>query len=302
MMIDRIKQLKQEKQAVILAHYYQKPDVQDVADYIGDSLELSRIAANTSAKIIVFCGVNFMAETAKILSPDKKVLLPVADAGCPMAMMINEEKLKEYKKRNPDRIVICYVNSYASVKALADVCVTSSNAEKIILRFKDQKILYIPDKNLGLYLKDKYQLDIDVWPGFCCIHNNLKPEHVLEMRKLHPQAKVLIHPEAPLAVLKLADYVGSTSGIIRYASSTPDKEFIIGTEEGILHPLKRQNPGKQFYLLNQGLLCRNMKKTALSDVLQALETETHEIIVEESVRLAARRSLDLMMEWSQDHA
>ncbi|MDD3113340.1 MAG: quinolinate synthase NadA [Candidatus Izemoplasmatales bacterium] len=302
MLIEKIKQLKQEKQAVILAHYYQRPEVQDVADYIGDSLDLSRIAAKTNAKIIVFCGVNFMAETAKILSPDKKVLLPVADAGCPMAMMINEKKLREYKQQHPDRVVICYVNSYASVKALSDVCVTSSNAEKIIRRFQHQKICYVPDKNLGLYLKEKYQLDLETWPGYCCIHNNLKPEQVQEMRHLHPNAKVLIHPEAPLEVLRLADYVGSTSGIIRTATESADQEFIIGTEEGILYPLRQKNPEKKFYLLNKGLLCRNMKKTTLPDVLRSLETETHEIIVEESVRIQARRSLDLMLEWSQEDA
>ncbi|MFA6791259.1 MAG: quinolinate synthase NadA [Candidatus Izemoplasmatales bacterium] len=302
MLIEKIKQLKQEKQAVILAHYYQRPEVQDVADYIGDSLDLSRIAAKTNAKIIVFCGVNFMAETAKILSPDKKVLLPVADAGCPMAMMINEKKLREYKQQHPDRVVICYVNSYASVKALSDVCVTSSNAEKIIRRFQHQKICYVPDKNLGLYLKEKYQLDLETWPGYCCIHNNLKPEQVQEMRHLHPNAKVLIHPEAPSEVLRLADYVGSTSGIIRTATESADQEFIIGTEEGILYPLRQKNPEKKFYLLNKGLLCRNMKKTTLPDVLRSLETETHEIIVEESVRIQARRSLDLMLEWSQEDA
>jgi quinolinate synthase len=299
MMEDKIRQLKAEKDAIILAHYYQRPEVQDVADYIGDSLDLSRIAERTEAKMIVFCGVNFMAETAKILSPEKKVLLPVADAECPMAMMINENQLKAYKEKHPERKVICYVNSYASIKALADVCVTSSNAEKIIMRYKDEKILYIPDRNLGLYLKDKYHLDLEVWPGFCCIHNNLRPEDVMAMRKAHPAAKVLIHPEAPLDVLKLADYVGSTSGIIQYASQSQDKEFVIGTEEGILHPLQKQNPDKIFYLLHKGLLCRNMKKTFLPDVVRALETETYEITIEATTMNAARKSLQRMLEWSR---
>jgi quinolinate synthase len=197
MLKDDILKLKQEKNAIILAHYYQDADIQDVADYVGDSLELSKIAAKTSAKMIIFCGVNFMAETAKILSPDKLVILPVKEAKCPMAMMVTKEKLIENTTKHPDRVVIRYVNSYADVKAESDVCVTSSNAEKIIMAYKDRKILYIPDKNLGLYLKDKYNLDIEVWPGFCCIHNNLKVDDVVSMKAKYPKAEVLIHPEAP---------------------------------------------------------------------------------------------------------
>jgi len=298
MLKDDILKLKKEKNAVILAHYYQDSDIQDVADYVGDSLELSKIAAKTDASIIVFCGVNFMAETAKILSPEKKVLLPVKEAKCPMAMMVTAEKLAEYKLLHPDRVVICYVNSYADVKAMSDVCVTSSNAEKIILTYKDRKILYIPDKNLGLYLKDKYHLDIEVWPGFCCIHNNLKPKDVLSMKEAHPNALVLIHPEAPLEVLKLADYVGSTRGIVEYASSSPQNEFIIGTEEGILHPLRKRNPNKTFHLLHQGLSCFDMKLTRLEDVYTALRDETFEIIVPEDVRIKAYESLKKMLEMS----
>jgi len=298
MLKDDILKLKKEKNAVILAHYYQESDVQDIADYVGDSLELSKIAAKTDASIIVFCGVNFMAETAKILSPTKKVLLPVKEAKCPMAMMVTANKLAEYKKKNPDRVVICYVNSYAEVKAISDVCVTSSNAEKIIMAYKDQKILYIPDKNLGLYLKDKYHLDIEVWPGFCCIHNNLMPKDVLKMKEAHPNALVLIHPEAPLEVLKLADYIGSTKGIVEYASSSTHQEFIIGTEEGILHPIRKRNPQKTFHLLSQGLSCFDMKLTRLEDVYTALKDETFEIIVPEDIRIKAYESLKKMLEMS----
>ena len=298
MLKDDILKLKEEKNAIILAHYYQDADIQDIADYVGDSLELSKIAAKTAAKMIIFCGVNFMAETAKILSPDKKVILPVKEAKCPMAMMVTKEKLIEYKAKNPDRVVICYVNSYADVKALSDVCVTSSNAEKIIMAYKDRKILYIPDKNLGLYLKDKYHLDIEVWPGFCCIHNNLKIDEVVSMKAKYPSAEVLIHPEAPLAVLRLADFIGSTKGIVEYASHSMNKEFIIGTEEGILHPLQKRNPEKVFHLLSPGLSCFDMKLTRLIDVYTALRDETYEITVPEDVRIKAYESLKKMLEMS----
>ena len=298
MIQDEIRRLKTEKKAVILAHYYQDKAVQDVADFIGDSLELSKIAARTDADTIVFCGVNFMAETAKILSPSKKVLLPVKEAKCPMAMMVDAPSLKKYKEEHPDRVVICYVNSYADVKALSDVCVTSANAEKIIMNYKDQKMLYVPDRNLGIYLRDKYHLDIEVWPGFCCIHNNLKVAQVLEMREKHPEALVLIHPEAPLKVLKQADFIGSTKQIIDYATDSPAHEFIIGTEDGILHPLQKKNPGKRFYLLTSDLRCFDMKLTTIEDVLHALQTDTYEITVPADVMDGARRALDRMMEMS----
>jgi quinolinate synthase len=298
MLKDDILKLKKEKNAVILAHYYQDSAIQDIADYVGDSLELSKIAAKTSASIIVFCGVNFMAETAKILAPNKKVLLPVKEAKCPMAMMVTANKLTEYKRNNPERKVICYVNSYADVKALSDICVTSSNAEKIISAYKNEKILYIPDKNLGLYLKDKFQLDLEVWPGFCCIHNNLKPKDVIEMKKNHPNALFLIHPEAPLEVLKLADFIGSTKGIVDFASNSPHNEFVIGTEEGILHSLKTKNPQKDFHLLSQGLSCFDMKLTRLEDVYQSLKDESFEINVPEDIRIKAYESLKKMLEMS----
>lgn len=297
-MKDRIRQLKAEKGAIILAHFYQEPDVQDVADFIGDSLDLSRKASETDAQIIVFCGVNFMAETAKILSPEKKVLLPVYNSSCPMAMMINKRRLLDYKAKNPDRKIICYVNSYAEVKALSDVCVTSSNAEKIITHFQHEKMLYIPDKNLGMYLKDRYDLDIDIWPGYCRVHNNLKVEDVVIARNKHPHAQVLIHPEAPLDVLKQADYVGSTRGILNYAQQSSHQAFVIGTESGMLYPLQKACPGKSFHILKEPMSCVNMKKTRLTDVLRALEEEQYEIHVEEGIRKQAKKALDLMLELS----
>jgi quinolinate synthase len=298
MIQDEIRRLKAEKNAVILAHYYQNPEVQDVADFIGDSLELSKIAARTEASTIVFCGVNFMAETAKILSPSKKVLLPVKEAKCPMAMMVDAPALRKYKEEHPERVIICYVNSYADVKALSDVCVTSANAEKIILNFKDKKMLYVPDKNLGLYLRDKYRLDIEVWPGFCCIHNRLKIAQVVELRAKYPGALVLIHPEAPLKVLKQADFIGSTKQIIDYATASPAREFIIGTEDGILHPLQRQNPNKKFHILTPDLRCFDMKLTTIDDVYLSLKNDTYEITVPDAILADARRALDNMMEMS----
>jgi quinolinate synthase len=299
MIQDEILRLKKIKNAVILAHYYQDAAIQDVADFVGDSLDLSRKAAETDADIIVFCGVNFMAETAKILAPKKKVLLPVKEAKCPMAMMVNEANLKAYKDANPDRVVICYVNSYAAVKALSDVCVTSSNAERIVLRYKDKKILYIPDKNLGNYLKHKYDLDIDLWPGFCCIHNRLTVDDVLFAKQSHPEALVLIHPEAPLEVLKHADFVGSTRQIIEFAAASNAKEFVIGTERGILHALEKAAPGKLFTLLSNDLACFDMRLTRIEDVLHALETETHEITVPQEIMEKAKIALDRMIEWSK---
>ncbi|MGV8058779.1 MAG: quinolinate synthase NadA [Smithellaceae bacterium] len=299
MLRDDILELKKKKHAVILAHYYQDAEVQDIADYVGDSLELSRIAAKTDAEIIVFCGVNFMAETAKILSPDKKVLLPVKEAKCPMAMMISKDELEKYKKEHSERVVICYVNSYAEVKALSDVCVTSSNAEKIISAYKNIKMLYIPDKNLGNYLRDKYHYDIALWPGFCCIHNRMTVAQVYGIKAKYPEALFLVHPEAPLKVVKLADYVGSTKGILEYATKSPAKEFIIGTEKGILHPLQKANPDKTFHILTPELACFDMKLTSLDDVYRSLRDETFEITVLEDVRIKANAALKKMLEMSQ---
>ena len=298
MLIDEIRKLKQEKNAVILAHFYQNDEVQDIADYVGDSLALSKIAASTDADIIVFCGVDFMAETAKILSPNKKVLLPKQNLYCRMAQMVEYDELLAYKKNHPDTIIVTYVNSHANIKALSDVIVTSSNAYKIVKNYANKHIMYVPDKNLGLYLKDKLGYNIDVWPGFCYIHELLTIKNVEKMRQEHPNAKLLIHPEAPLDVLKLADFVGSTKQILDFATNDPHNEFIIGTDKGIIHALEKNNPNKKFYLLSKGLNCGNMKKITLEDVYLALKDEVYEVEVEKDISEKALVALNKMMELS----
>ncbi len=298
MLKEEILRLKKEKNAVILAHFYQNDEVQDIADFVGDSLALSKMAAKTDADIIVFCGVYFMAETAKILSPQKKVLLPKANSLCRMAAMISYDDLLKYKQDNPDRMIVTYVNTRAEIKALSDVIVTSSNAEKIVENFKDRKIMYVPDKNLGLYLKDKSGYDIDVWPGYCYIHEFLTINDVKKLRVKHPDALLLIHPEAPLDVLKKADFVGSTKQILDYATNSDAKEFIIGTDKGIIHALKKSNPNKEFHLLSRGLSCVNMKRINLQDVFDSLNEEKHEIEVEPDIAKKAKVALDLMMRLS----
>ncbi len=298
-LIKEIKHLKKDRKAIILAHYYQPPEVQDIADVVGDSYKLSVTASQTDAKTIVFCGVHFMAETAKILSPEKTVLLPAADAGCPMADTITHEQLKTYKQENPERKVICYVNSTASVKALSDVCVTSSNFERVIDHFKNDPLLYVPDKNLGSYVRRAYNLDMEVWPGFCCIHNNLTLKDVDAMRKAYPDAALIVHPEAPLSVIDEADYVGGTSGLINFAKESNHAHYIVGTEKGLLHQMKKEAPDKRFTVLSEDLKCRNMKKTDLQTVYEALRDNTHEIEVEESIMKDAKKAIDLMMELSR---
>jgi quinolinate synthase len=297
-LFSEIKRLKEEKNAVILAHYYQEGSIQDVADYTGDSLYLSQVASETEADIIVFAGVHFMAETAKILSPNKKVLLPVAEAGCPMAEMVTELRLDAYKKNNPDRVIVCYVNSTAKVKAMSDICVTSSNAEKIIKHYKNDKLLYVPDKNLGTYMREKYNLDMDVWPGFCCIHNDLTTDLVQEMKQKHPNAEFIVHPEAKLEVVKLADFVGSTKGLLNYVIESDHDEFIVGTEEGIIHTMEKHAPNKKFHILTTDLRCYDMKLTTLEDVYLALKEEQFEITVPEEISKKAFVALDKMLKLS----
>lgn len=297
--VEEIKKLKKEKNAVILAHYYQTGDIQDIADYTGDSLKLSIEASKTKADIIVFCGVHFMAETAKILSPDKKVLLPVLEAGCPMANMIDEIRLTKYKEEHPNAKVLCYVNSTAKVKALSDCCVTSSNAEKIINHYiKDNDILYCPDENLAKYVMDKENVKFDAWPGHCCIHNDLTKEQVIKMKEMHPDALFIAHPEARLEVLKMADYVGSTQGLISYVKNSDKKEFIVGTENGIMHQLEKNCPDKKFYILTENLVCYDMKLTKMEDIYNVLVNENNEIFVEEDVRKNAYIALENMLKLS----
>ncbi len=297
-MIEEIKRLKKEKNAVLLAHFYQEGSIQDVADYTGDSLYLSQVASETDADIIVFAGVHFMAETAKILSPDKKVLLPVAEAGCPMAEMVTEIKLENYKKKNPDRKIVAYVNTTAKVKALSDICVTSSNAEKIIKHYKGDKLMYVPDKNLGAYLREKYELDMEVWPGFCCVHNDLTLEHLANAKEKYPNAEFIVHPEAKLELVKKADFVGSTKGLLNYTIESDHDEFIVGTEDGIIHTMQVNSPNKKFHILSPDLKCYDMKLTRLEDVYLALRDEQFEIDVPTETRLKAFEALDKMLKLS----
>jgi quinolinate synthase len=297
-LFNEINRLKKEKNAVILAHYYQEGSIQDIADFTGDSLYLSQVASKTDADIIVFAGVHFMAETAKILSPNKKVLLPVAEAGCPMAEMVTELRLKTYKEKYPERVIVCYVNSTAKVKALSDICVTSSNAETIIKHYKDEKLLYVPDKNLGIYMREKYNLDMEVWPGFCCIHNDLTPKQVNDMKAKYPNAQFIVHPEAKLEVVKMADHIGSTKGLLNYTIESSHNEFIVGTEDGIIHTMKKHSPDKIFHILTPDLRCYDMKLTTLEDVYLALKEEQFEIIVPEEIREKAFIALDKMLKLS----
>ncbi|AZR74658.1 quinolinate synthase [Anoxybacter fermentans] len=291
----RIKELKEKHNAIILAHNYQIEEVQDIADYVGDSFGLSQIAAETDADVIVFCGVHFMAESAKILSPDKKVILPVLDAGCPMADMVDVEGLRELKAKHPGVPVVTYVNSSAAVKAESDVCCTSSNAVEVVNSIDSDTVIFTPDKNLGSYVASKTNKNVIIWEGYCITHHRVEPDEVRKVKEAHPDALVLVHPETRPEVVALADHVDSTAGILRYVRESNHKKFIIGTEMGILHRLKKENPDKEFYILTPKLICANMKKTHLSHVLEALETLSPEIHVPEEIRIKAKRALERML-------
>lgn len=295
-----IQRLKKEKNAVILAHYYQEDEIQDIADYLGDSLNLSQTARNTDADIIVFCGVHFMAETAKILSPQKKVLLPVMEAGCLMADTITAEKLREYKNNNRDTKIITYVNTSADVKALSDCICTSTNGLKIINHYLDngEKIMYTPDQNLARYAMQQSKRVFEVWDGCCPIHHYLDPSKVRAQKTLHPDALIVAHPECQTTILDIADYVGSTAQLLQYVTDSSATEFIVCTEKGVLHPMRQKNPHKKFYLGSPTLSCHDMKKTTLADVYACLLNETNEVFVDEKVRVKALRALDTMFELS----
>lgn len=297
-LVDKINKLKKERNAVILAHNYQIPEVQDIADYVGDSLGLSIEAAKTKADVIVFCGVHFMAETAKILSPKKIVLLPEEKAGCPMADMITADELRSLKAKHPGAAVICYVNTSAAVKAECDLCCTSANAVRMIQDvLKDEKeIIFVPDQYLADYVANQTGRELIIWQGYCPTHARILPENILEQKALHPGAKVLVHPECPPPLIRLADKVASTEGMCRYVSETPEKEFIIATERGIIHRMEKENPGKIFYPASKFAICPNMKYTTLEKVLWALEDNVHEILVPEDIMVRARRSIERMIE------
>lgn len=296
-LIADIMKLKKERNAVILAHLYQPGEIQEIADFVGDSLDLSRKAANTNADVIVFCGVHFMAETANILSPDKIVLLPAADAGCRMAEMISGAALAKKKAEMPNAVVVAYVNTTAEVKSLSDICCTSANAIKIVNSIpKDKDILFVPDKNLGAYVSEKTNRKMEFWPGFCPVHHGLFVEEVEDMREEHPNAKVLAHPECPADVLVKADYIGSTTEIINYAKASAHDEFIIATECGVFHQLEKDNPKKKFYLASDSMVCPNMKKISLEKIKKSLETLEPRVIVPAEMREKAVGSLTKMLE------
>jgi len=295
---DKIKELKKKRNAVILAHNYQRGEVQDIADYSGDSLGLSQQAAKTEAEVIVFCGVHFMAETASILCPDKLVLLPDEHAGCPMANMITQKELINKKKEHPNAVVVCYVNSTAAVKAESDICCTSSNAKKIVSSVPGEKeILFVPDKSLGGYIASQLNRPMILWEGYCPTHHRILAEHIIKMKQEHPHAKVAVHPECTPDVIALADHVASTSGIAKYCKETDAKEFIIGTEIGILHRLKKENPQKTFYAITSLADCPNMKLINLEKILWSLEDLVYQVKVPDDIAqkasVAIQRMLDL---------
>jgi quinolinate synthase len=293
--VEAIREWKERRRAVILAHNYQRPEVQDIGDFVGDSLELSRKAAETEAEVIVFCGVHFMAETASILSPGKTVLLPDPKAGCPMADMITAEALRKKKEEHPGVPVVCYVNSSAAVKALSDICCTSSNALAVVESLPGDAVLFVPDYNLGHWVSTRTAKRVILWDGFCPTHVWIKPADVARRRAEHPAAVVMVHPECSPDVVEAADEVLSTGQMLKAARASAAREFIIGTEMGILHRLEKENPGKTFLHLSGHAVCPNMKKITLEKVLESLRTMKPEVRVDEPEASAARRALDRML-------
>ncbi|MBS1372154.1 MAG: quinolinate synthase NadA [Lentisphaeria bacterium] len=295
-LIEEIKQLKAERNAVILAHNYVRPELQDIADFTGDSLELSIKAKNAKAETIVFCGVRFMAETAKLLSPGSVVLLPNPDAGCPMADMAAADKVAACKAAHPETLIVAYVNTTADVKAHVDICCTSGNAEKIIAALpEDQEILFLPDRNLGGNLNRKLGRHMQLWPGFCPTHDRVTPQMIEEARAAHPGVKVLVHPECDPEVVAVADEALSTGGILKFVRESDDKAFIIGTETGILHRLQRENPGKEFYPLQPEMLCPNMKKITLENVRDCLKNMAPQVELPAEIMQSAVKPIEVML-------
>ena len=293
---ENILNLKKKRKAVILAHNYQLGEIQDIADYVGDSLELSQKAAKTDAEVIVFCGVHFMAETASILCPEKVVLLPDMHAGCPMANMITAEALRQKKKEHPQATVVCYINTSAEVKAESDVCCTSANAVELVRKLDAQEIIFVPDQYLGHYISTQTGREMILWPGFCPTHARIQPADILRQKKEHPQAEVMVHPECRPEVIELADAVLSTGGMCRYARSTAAREIVVGTEVGIIYRLRKENPGKVFIPISEQAVCPNMKLITLERVLWCLEDMAPEIKVPEEIRLRAKAAVDKMLQ------
>jgi len=294
---EQILNLKEEKKALILAHYYQTMDIQAVADHVCDSFEMARRAYEAKESLLIICGVRFMAESAKILNPEKTVLLPSPDAGCPMADMITPGHVVRLRESYPDAAVVCYVNSSAAVKAVCDICCTSSSAEKIVRAIPEKRIIFVPDRNLGKYIASKVpDKEIILFDGCCPIHDIVTEDETLHAINAHPGAKLLIHPECKMEALKHADYIGSTAGMIKEALESPAGDYIIGTEIGVIEYLNALAPEKNFYPLKPGFLCVDMKKTRLSDVYHSLETGNYEINLDKNEMDAARKSLERMVE------
>ncbi|MBI5740510.1 MAG: quinolinate synthase [Nitrospirae bacterium] len=316
---EKILRLKEKINAIILAHNYQREEVQEIADYAGDSLELSRTAASIKCDVIVFCGVNFMAESASILSPEKTVILPEISACCPMADMItvsgprrlktqfpgyhytggyrysSDFTLKDIKALHPGAPVVAYVNTTAEVKAESDICCTSANGVKIVESLDSDKVICIPDRNLSAWIAKNTKKEVIAWDGFCHVHDRVTPDDVLRARTEHPNAVLIAHPECRIEICEMADHVTSTSGMVRFAKASEAKEFVIGTETGLLYKLRKDNPDKTFYPLRKDMVCPNMKKTTLSSVFHAMETMTYKIKVPEEIRVPAKRALDRML-------
>lgn len=294
---EKIAKLKQEKDAVILAHYYVDGEVQDVADYVGDSFHLSKLAQGLTNSTIVYCGVDFMGESGKLLSPNKQVLMPDLTADCPMAHMVHKEDVDRYRSKYEDLAVVCYINSTAEIKTWSDVCVTSANALKVVRGLPNKDILFIPDKNLGHYVAQQIpEKNVMVLDGYCPIHEHIDPNEIKELKSAHPQAQVLVHPECRAQVLELADYVGSTSGILKQAVESDATEFIVGTEVGVLHALERDNPNKTFYFPKTTPTCPGMKTITLEKILHVLETGENQANVPVEVADAAGHPLKRMLE------
>lgn len=298
-LIEKINKLKKDKNAVVLAHCYQNVEIDEVADYVGDSLYLSQMAAKTNADIIVFAGVYFMAQTAKILNPTRKVLLPRLESGCRMADMITLEQLREFKKKFPKMPTVCYINSTAEVKSECDICCTSSNAVKIVDSLNAEEILFLPDTYLGKWVEAKLgNVKVNTYPGFCPTHMQIRDKDVVAAREKYPNALVLAHPECHQSVTAIADYVGSTTGIMKFAKESDNKQFIIATEKGVVDRLKRDYPEKEFILIKDSVICPNMKWNTLTDIYNALDREEHEITVDEEMAKKALTCIDRMLEVS----
>jgi quinolinate synthase len=296
--ITEINHLRTQRAAIILAHNYQNDEIQDIADYVGDSLALSQIAANTGAEMVIFCGVHFMAESAAVLSPEKNVMIPDETAGCPMAEMAEADEVLKWRDQYPQAAVVSYVNSTAAVKAVSDYCCTSANAIKLVQNIPEQEIIFLPDQNLGRFVASKIpQKKIHIWPGYCITHQRIVPEDVTVAKRFHPDALVLVHPECRFEVAQMADFIGSTSQIMKYVKESPAKKFIIGTEMGIIHGLEKENPQKTFYLLSPGLVCPNMKRITVPKVLAALQNQSKGITVPAEIQVRAKTALDRMLKY-----